>query len=168
MPAVPAAPAAPAPKPVSDSGGAARETGAAMVAKAAGDSVAAIRRTAEKQSLPSGDTRSTEAVPKEAGTVSARFDATPQKQADSESRNESLRGFVVYAGAFESATGAEGLVDELRRRNLNAQTSTMERPGRRPMVAVWVGVFDDRSAARAALGAVREAGVADPYIKSVP
>lgn len=168
VPAIPAVPAAPAPKPVSDAGGSGREAGLQAASRHAGDAVAAIRKSADKQPAQIADAHPPEGMPKEARAVSARFDATPHKPADAGSRNEPSRGFVVYAGAFESASGAEGLVDELRRRNLNAQTGTMEKPGRRPMVTVWVGVFDDRSAARAALASVREAGVSDPYIKLIP
>lgn len=83
------------------------------------------------------------------------------------SESEGGRGYVVYVGAFENQSGAESLVDELRRRNLSAQTSTTEKPGRRSMTAVWVGMFDDRSAANAVLPAIREAGVADAYIRYV-
>jgi hypothetical protein len=79
-----------------------------------------------------------------------------------------IHGYVVYVGAFENTGKAENLVEELSRRGLHAQTSPVEKSGRKPLLAVWVGPFDTRAGAVAVLPAIREVGVDDPMIRAVP
>ena len=86
-----------------------------------------------------------------------------QERSDNE-----IHGFVVYVGAFENGAKAEDLVAELRRRSLIAQTSPVEKPGRKPLVAVWVGPFEERAGAMAVLPAIRSAGVNDAMVRAVP
>lgn len=92
----------------------------------------------------------------------------PIRQERSARSNNEIHGFVVYVGAFENSAKAEDLVAELRRRSLIAQTSTVEKRGRKPLLAVWVGPFDARADAVAILPAIREVGVDDPMIRAIP
>jgi hypothetical protein len=93
--------------------------------------------------------------------------ASVQQERSARSDNE-IHGFVVYVGAFENGAKAEDLVAELRRRSLIAQTSPVEKPGRKPLVAVWVGPFEERADAMAVLPAIRSAGVNDAMVRAVP
>jgi SPOR domain len=79
-----------------------------------------------------------------------------------------VHGYVVYVGAFENTAKAEILMDELKSRNLDAQTSIVARPGRKPLLTVWVGPFNGRADAVAVLPTIRDAGVNDVMIRSVP
>lgn len=125
-----------------------------------------VAESADAASAPeSSQQRKVAARSTEAGTSRAK--PAMAKQVDDASRTD-MRGYVVYVGAFDSQSGADSLVEELRSRKLNAQTSTIERSGGRQMIAVWVGVFDDRSAARAVMPTIREAGVTNSFIRHGP
>ena len=83
-------------------------------------------------------------------------------------RETAMQGFVVYVGAFENSAKAENIAQKLRNRNLAAQTSPVERPGRKPLVTVWVGPFDDHEGAEAVIPEIRAAGLRDTMIREVP
>ena len=138
LPKVPKLPALPSPAKSSDAG-------------AAGAAESARMARAAPVPVPAK-------VPKAA---SARPEAATESDA-------TVHGYVVYVGAFENTAKAESLVGELKSRNLDAQTSVVAKPGRRPLLTVWVGPFDGRADAVAILPAIREAGVEDAMIRAVP
>ena len=77
------------------------------------------------------------------------------------------RGYVVYVAAYVSGARAEKLAEQLRGRNLAAQTSVVSKPGQKPLVSVWVGPFDAKAEAQAAVPEIRAAGFEDTMIKAV-
>ncbi len=140
LPKAPSVPALPLPPPAKSSG--ARE----------------IRGT-ELARLP--DEASERRPTKRASAAAARKEGAAR--GDSE-----IHGYVVYVGAFENSAKADDLVEALRRRNLVAQTSAVEKPGRKPLLAVWVGPFGARAGAVAVLPVIRDAGVNDAVVRAVP
>ena len=144
IPALPVLPVVPPPKPTSNIPDPER----AQVADAK-DNSAADRSATKRVSSNVGST--------------VRAATAIGKQEEAEGRTDKY-GYVVYVGAFESQSGAETLMDELRSRNLNAHANALETAGGKTMITVWVGVFNDRASARAVLPEIREAGVANPYV----
>lgn len=94
--------------------------------------------------------------------VSAQL--TPKRASSGESK---ARGYVVYVAAYVSGARAEKLAEQLRGRNLAAQTSVVDKPGQKPLVSVWVGPFDAKAEAQAALPEIRAAGLEEAMIKAV-
>jgi cell division septation protein DedD len=90
------------------------------------------------------------------------------QSASARETDKAVQGFVVYVGAFESGAKAENIAQKLRSRNLAAQTSPVERPGRKPLVTVWVGPFDDHAGAEAVIPDIHAAGLKDTMIREVP
>lgn len=166
---IPAVPAAPAPKPVSDAGDGDKKAIASAVAKSLDDPQPTRRPASESRAAAADmDGRSADGLSKGARSGATGMASPGSRQVPEDARSQPSRGYVVYAGAFESAAGAEVLVHDLKRHNLTAQISSMEKPGSKTLSTVWLGVYEDRTSARAALAAVRDAGVANPYIKAVP
>ena len=93
----------------------------------------------------------------------AEAQATGGRETDS-----GIQGFVVYVGAFESSAKAESIAQELRSRNLAAQTSLVEKPGRKSLATVWVGPFEARAGAEAVIPEIRAAGLGETMIREVP
>jgi cell division septation protein DedD len=105
------------------------------------------------------------AVPAPAKAAARKASRRPEAAA----RNDaSIHGYVVYVGAFENTAKAASLVEELKLRKLAAQTSVVAKPGRKPLLTVWVGPFDGRSDAVAILPTIREVGVDDAMIRAIP
>ena len=94
--------------------------------------------------------------------------AAEQKAPGDGETDAGIHGFVVYVGAFESGAKAESLAQELRRRKLAAQTSVVDKPGRKPLVSIWVGPFEARAGAKAVLPEIRAAGLEETMIRAVP
>jgi len=86
-----------------------------------------------------------------------RDSAAPARKDSAASGDKEVHGYVVYVGAFENGARAESLAEELRRRNLEARTSAVDKPGRRPLVTVYVGPFSARAGAEAVLPEIRAA-----------
>jgi len=89
---------------------------------------------------------------------------THERTSSSESK---ARGYVVYVAAYVSGARAEKLAEQLRGRNLAAQTSVVDKPGQKPLVSVWIGPFDAKADAQAALPEIRAAGLEEAMIKAV-
>lgn len=87
-----------------------------------------------------------------------------ERTSSSESK---ARGYVVYVAAYVSGARAEKLAEQLRGRNLAAQTSVVNKPGQKSLVSVWVGPFDAKAEAQAAVPEIRAAGFEDTMIKAV-
>jgi cell division septation protein DedD len=100
--------------------------------------------------------------------AAAGASTAPAKPDRAQSGEPKIRGFVVYVGAFESSAKAESLAKDLRRRNLAARTSVVEKPGRKPLASVWVGSFDARAGVEAVLPEIRAAGLEETMIRAVP
>jgi cell division septation protein DedD len=93
----------------------------------------------------------------------------PQPKAERVATSDAkVRGYVVYVAAYASGARAEKLAEQLRGRNLAAQTSVVDKPGQKQLVSVWVGPFDAKAEAQAVLPEIRSAGLEDPMIKAVP
>lgn len=90
------------------------------------------------------------------------------RSASGRESDAAIQGFVVYVGAFESGAKAESIAKTLQGRNLTAQTSLVEKSGRKPLVTVWVGPFDTREGAEAVLPEIRAAGLDETMIREVP
>jgi len=136
--------------------------------------------TRSSQANPARDVAA-RGLSREAGAAPAAIEAPRENSGNSSSENgaeaqsasarqtdTAVQGFVVYVGAFESGAKAENIAQQLRQRNLVAQTSPVARRGRKPLVTVWVGPFDDRAGAEAAVPKIRAAGLRDTMIREVP
>lgn len=97
-----------------------------------------------------------------------RASTAPARKDSAASGANEIHGYVVYVGAFENGAKAENLAEELRRRNLAARTSAVEKPGRKPLVTVYVGPFSARAGAEAVLPEIRAAGLDETMIRAVP
>lgn len=94
--------------------------------------------------------------------------AAPAKPGRAKRGNAKVHGFVVYVGAFENGATAKGIAEELRDRGLAAKTSLVKKPGRKPLVTVWIGPFDARAGAESVLPGIRAAGLQEAMIREVP
>jgi hypothetical protein len=133
--------------------------------------------TLPKPSLPTRSSDAGAVRAPELATLSREASVPAEKQSAPESvRNREdarpastpANRYVVYAGAFESSVKAEGLVEELKRRGLAAETREVSKPGSKALFAVRVGPFDSRGQARAVLPEIREAGADGSTIHAVP
>ena len=91
----------------------------------------------------------------------------PTSTVRADSGDNKMRRYVIYVGAYANGARAEKIVEQLRSRNLAAQTGSVDQPGQQHLVSVWVGPFDARSKAQAALPELRAAGLEDTMIRAV-
>jgi hypothetical protein len=101
-------------------------------------------------------------------TARNKVESAPAFVERAESGEVRVRGYVVYVAAYVSGARAEKLAEQLRGRNLAAQTSVVDKPGQKPLVSVWVGPYVAKAEAQAAVPELRAAGFEDAMIKAVP
>lgn len=113
---------------------------------------------------PDADRQSNQAG---SGAAPMKVSAATMTYERTSSIESKARGYVVYVAAYVSGARAEKLAEQLRGRNLAAQTSVVNKPGQKSLVSVWVGPFDAKAEAQAAVPEIRAAGFEDTMIKAV-
>lgn len=165
-PVAPAAPAIPAPPAVP-----------AVPAVPAPPAVPAVPAPPKAPSLPALPPLKSGSLSPDTGSPTAQAGAgaadAPRKVAAAAaserttSGESKVKGYVVYVAAYVSGARAEKLAEQLRGRNLAAQTSIVDKPGQKQLVSVWVGPFDAKAEAQAAVPELKAAGLEDTMIKAL-
>lgn len=168
-PVAPAAPAIPAPPAV--------PAVPAVPAPPAAPAVPAVPAPPKAPSLPALPPLKSGSLSPDTGSPTAKAGAgaadAPRKVAAAAaserttSGESKVKGYVVYVAAYVSGARAEKLAEQLRGRNLAAQTSIVDKPGQKQLVSVWVGPFDAKAEAQAAVPELKAAGLEDTMIKAL-